>query len=219
MTARLSLRWMIAVAAMALVLTLLLSGIVLSLLGFPVVTRVKNTALGVVQGLFPTNRPTPAAGAQAEIDALRAQVSALQAQLDDAKRHLQQTRASAQGSGNPGGAPGASGPGGTALGGAAPGVSGPPGSVGGAASEAGAAGGGTAPGVPSPIQPGAAQDVNQVYRSMVPTKAAAILQQMTPQEAAAALQGLSTDDRAAILEKMDPKTAAAVIQIMGRAGQ
>ncbi|CAB3392514.1 protein of unknown function [Kyrpidia spormannii] len=112
MTARLSLRWMIAVAAMALVLTLLISGIVLSLLGFPVVTRVKNTALGVVQGLFPTNRPAPAAGAQAEIDALRAQVSALQAQLDDAKRQLQQARASAQGSGNSGGAPGAPGPGG-----------------------------------------------------------------------------------------------------------
>ncbi|CAB3393438.1 hypothetical protein [Kyrpidia spormannii] len=112
MTARLSLRWMIAVAAMALVLTLLISGIVLSLLGFPVVTRVKNTALGVVQGLFPTNRPAPAAGAQAEIDALRAQVSALQAQLDDAKRQLQQARASAQGSGNSGGAPWAPGPGG-----------------------------------------------------------------------------------------------------------
>ncbi|MBX6395205.1 MAG: hypothetical protein IRY98_05705, partial [Alicyclobacillaceae bacterium] len=91
MTARLSVRWVVAVGILSLFLTAVISGTLLAVLGYPVAGKVKDT-LGKMVGVFLPPRPADTT-ASAEVDRLRAQVESLQAQLDDARRQLQRERA------------------------------------------------------------------------------------------------------------------------------
>ncbi|MDI3327178.1 MAG: hypothetical protein QJR06_01365 [Alicyclobacillaceae bacterium] len=190
MTAKLSVRWVVGVGILALVLTAVISGTLLAILGYPVISKVKDTFQGVWQRVGP--RPAaPADADAAKVRELQAKVDELQAQLDQAKRQLEQARSSNS-------VPGSAAPGATQAAGATP--------AGRQASRAPVA---ANSGSPPP-------DFSQMYASMAPARAAAILQQMRPVEAALILNGLSNEDRGAILEKMDAQTAANLIRTMER---